>query len=213
MLLPPSVTGKSTLLKYAQEINPSGPQRADKVYLTTDLEAAKLFAFAYPCGHVYRAVPALPLEDDPDCKEPGISYQTPAAIVVPPDTPVIDWVIAGGETGPNARPCNPNWVRSLRDQCQDAGTSFFFKSWGEWVPCKPMVVDQANRIEKGLPLPKRYMVLDSGLTEEDMKRDRGIRAAITGRAGVTMAQVGRRHSGRLLDGREWNEMPEGVAPI
>jgi len=210
MLLPPSVTGKSTLLKYAQEIDPSGPQRADKVYLTTDLEAAKLFAFAYPCGHVYRAVPALPLEDDPDCKEPGISYQTPAAIVVPPDTPVIDWVIVGGETGPNARPCNPNWVRSLRDQCQDAGTSFFFKSWGEWAPCKPMVVDQANRIEKGLPLPKQYVVLETGLSEEDMKHDRGIRAAITGRVGITMAKVGKRHAGRLLDGREWSEYPEVI---
>ena len=37
----------------------------------------------------------------------------------------IDWVICGGETGPNARPMHPDWVRSLRDQCQSAGVPFF----------------------------------------------------------------------------------------
>jgi protein gp37 len=45
---------------------------------------------------------------------------------------MIDWVICGGETGPKARPMNPDWVRSLRDQCQVAGIPFFFKSWGKW---------------------------------------------------------------------------------
>ncbi len=44
----------------------------------------------------------------------------------------IDWVIAGGETGPGARPMHPRWARSLRDQCQQAGIPFFFKQWGEW---------------------------------------------------------------------------------
>lgn len=44
----------------------------------------------------------------------------------------VDWVICGGETGPGARPMNPGWPRSLRDQCQAAGVPFFFKQWGEW---------------------------------------------------------------------------------
>jgi len=43
-------------------------------------------------------------------------------------------VIVGGETGPQARPMNPEWVRSIRDQCAAAGVPFFFKSWGAWVP-------------------------------------------------------------------------------
>lgn len=47
----------------------------------------------------------------------------------------IDWVIAGGESGPGARPMHPDWVRSLRDQCAAAGVAFHFKQWGEWVPC------------------------------------------------------------------------------
>jgi protein gp37 len=46
----------------------------------------------------------------------------------------IDWLIAGGESGPGARPVNPAWVRSLRDQCSLAGTAFFFKQWGGRTP-------------------------------------------------------------------------------
>ena len=44
----------------------------------------------------------------------------------------IQWVITGGESGPGARPVHPDWVRSLRDQCQAAEVPFFFKHWGEW---------------------------------------------------------------------------------
>jgi protein gp37 len=42
----------------------------------------------------------------------------------------IDWVIVGGESGHGARPMQPDWVLSLRDQCQRAGVPFFFKQWG-----------------------------------------------------------------------------------
>jgi protein gp37 len=42
----------------------------------------------------------------------------------------IDWVIVGGESGPHARPMDPGWVRSIRDQCADADVPFFFKQWG-----------------------------------------------------------------------------------
>lgn len=42
----------------------------------------------------------------------------------------IHWMIVGGESGHGARPLHPDWVRSLRDQCRDAGTDFFFKQWG-----------------------------------------------------------------------------------
>lgn len=46
----------------------------------------------------------------------------------------IDWVIVGGESGPGARPMQRGWVRSLRDQCEEAGVPFFFKQWGEHAP-------------------------------------------------------------------------------
>ena len=44
----------------------------------------------------------------------------------------LDWVIIGGETGHGARPMDAAWARDVRDQCVDAGTSFFFKQWGRW---------------------------------------------------------------------------------
>ena len=44
----------------------------------------------------------------------------------------IDWVIVGGESGVKARPMNQKWVESIRDQCQNQNTAFFFKQWGTW---------------------------------------------------------------------------------
>lgn len=44
----------------------------------------------------------------------------------------IQWVICGGESGPDARPMHADWARSVRDQCHEAGVPFFFKQWGEW---------------------------------------------------------------------------------
>ena len=68
----------------------------------------------------------------------------------------IDWLVAGGESGPRHRPLDLMWVRDLRDRCEDAGTAFFFKQHGGRTP----------------------------------------------KAG-----------GRLLDGREWNEMPAPSAGV
>lgn len=42
----------------------------------------------------------------------------------------IDWVIAGGESGPNARPVDAEWIRGIRNQCTQAGVAFHFKQWG-----------------------------------------------------------------------------------
>ncbi|WP_280393467.1 DUF5131 family protein [Nocardia wallacei] len=48
--------------------------------------------------------------------------------------PALDWVITGGESGPDARPMRPEWVRELRDVCVGAGVPFFFKQWGGRTP-------------------------------------------------------------------------------
>ena len=47
---------------------------------------------------------------------------------------LVDWIIAGGESGHGARPAHPDWFRSLRDQCVAAGIPFFFKQWGQFGP-------------------------------------------------------------------------------
>ncbi|MCK0531756.1 DUF5131 family protein [Sphingobium agri] len=53
----------------------------------------------------------------------------------------IDWVVVGGESGPGARPMDPEWPRTLRDDCHDADVPFFFKQWGAHVPCGQMLAD------------------------------------------------------------------------
>jgi protein gp37 len=46
----------------------------------------------------------------------------------------IDWVITGGESGPDHRPLDPQAVRDIRDRCNAAGVPFFFKQWGGRTP-------------------------------------------------------------------------------
>jgi protein gp37 len=65
----------------------------------------------------------------------------------------LDWVVCGGESGPNARAMHPAWARSLRDQCQAAGVPFFFKQWGTFVwpealGCRSRSDDSPERISK-----------------------------------------------------------------
>lgn len=48
--------------------------------------------------------------------------------------PKLDWIICGGESGPDARPIDPAWVRDLRDQCADHDAPFHFKQWGGFTP-------------------------------------------------------------------------------
>jgi protein gp37 len=60
-------------------------------------------------------------------------FETPADIKIPR---ALDWLVAGGESGPGARPAHPGWFRAVRDQCAAAGVPFFFKQWGEWAPVR-----------------------------------------------------------------------------
>lgn len=96
--------------------------------------------------------------------------------------PGIDWVIVGGESGPGARPVHIDWVRSLRDQCVEAGVSFFFKQWGEYAPEKCRFCADPDGPHSSL-------------------RDCTCGAE-------KMARVGKKAAGRSLDGDEWSEFPE-----
>jgi len=61
----------------------------------------------------------------------------------------IDWVIAGGESGPHSRPMNPEWARSLRDQCLKEKAAFHFKQWGHWAPTELLTKEQKKIITFG----------------------------------------------------------------
>lgn len=89
----------------------------------------------------------------------------------------LDLIIMGGESGPKARPMHLAWARLMRDQCQEAGVPFHFKSWGEY--CYPTQMpeetfrawDYRHGEENAMPKPWR---------------------------------VGKRAAGRLIDGKEYN---------
>ncbi len=122
----------------------------------------------------------------------------------------LDWVIAGGESGPRARPAHPDWFRAVRDQCQSAGVPFFFKQWGEWAPKASLSgVDDWNGAGKHtLVMPGGEFTARRGPDRPDPEF--GLAAAdLDGNDGAAaMAFIGRREAGRLLDGREWNEFPK-----
>ncbi len=114
----------------------------------------------------------------------------------------LDWVVAGGESGPDARPMHPDWARSLRDQCAAAEVPFLFKQWGEWAPQVGAVdgwttpddpeisrIDHRDWEENHWGEPYRPMWCD------DLEDD-------------TVSRVGKRYAGRLLDGVEHNGFPE-----
>lgn len=101
----------------------------------------------------------------------------------------LDWVIVGGETGPGARPMQVDWVRSLRDQCVETDTPFFFKSWGSWVD--------------GLNVPDEHLdvALDCAGTSRDYRY-------MTEWGEIQAFRVGKKAAGRVLDGQAWNQFPE-----
>ena len=131
-----------------------------------------------------------------DCHTNALSGKTCGPVPTERFThPRLDWVICGGESGPGARPMHPDWARSLRDQCQAAGVAFFFKQWGQWA----CLHDHEGRRDWML------MTYDGKL---DLPDDRWPDEE-AGEAAVV--PVGKKAAGRLLDGREWNQMP-GVRP-
>lgn len=95
------------------------------------------------------------------------------------DSRPIDWVIAGGESGPKARPMNPAWVRSLRDQCVRNGVAFHFKQWGHWAPVSS--VDA------------------KGFATVTFRGNNGEQEIL--------GKFGKQVAGRHLDGQTWDELP------
>lgn len=91
----------------------------------------------------------------------------------------VNWVIAGGESGPRARPMSPAWTEQLRDQCLEARVPFHFKQWGHWGPsadAKHKRVDVVQFFDQvGKP--------------------------------ITLYKVGKSAAGRELAGRTWDELP------
>ena len=107
----------------------------------------------------------------------------------------LHWVIAGGESGPHARPSHPEWFRSLRDQCAAAGVPFLFKQWGEWAPAEA-IDDNDDR-----DLAQQWLARDG----REVNPDHGLDIF---HGDTPVYRAGKKAAGRLLDGIEHNGFPE-----
>lgn len=147
------------------------------------------------------------------CLDPSVCWCTDARV---------NWVIAGGESGPNARPMHPDWARSLRDQCKEAGVPFLFKQWGDWKPISEMLESEYEQLYKPNRIAEEHE--DQSALNDVFGRscivpqvpinyigETGIEKGFwvhEGHSGMLMFKLGKKKAGRMLDGAEWSQFPE-----
>lgn len=126
----------------------------------------------------------------------------------------LDWVVAGGESGPGARPMHPDWARQLRDQCAAAGAPFLFKQWGAWTefghaddgPAVHEVdvgSDVADSYLSAVPANRRCFLSATGSAFHGHPDN-----LPEGQPHRMMERVGKKAAGRLLDGVLHDGFPE-----
>ena len=144
----------------------------------------------------------------------------------------ISWVIAGGESGHRARAMHPDWVRGLRDACIASDVAFFMKQWGEWGPapfivrvCDPEVGWQGTDEELAAAKADSeargatHVHTGNGYDEDGERKywlhEIGHKPWSLERVGLSpgnepIRRWGKKHAGRELDGRTWDEFPKAV---
>lgn len=135
----------------------------------------------------------------------------------------LDWVIVGGESGPNARPMHPDWVRSLRDQCAAVDVPFLFKQWGEWLPINQQDEAFTNRLYASNRKARPHQ--DQGVLDDIYGRRCTVPYAVVhndgsvheplepmafrvGTGAMTTFKVDKKAAGRLLDGHLHDASPK-----
>lgn len=129
--------------------------------------------------------------------------------------PRLDFIICGGESGHNARPMHPDWVRSLRDQCASAKVPLWFKQWGEWGT-------KSFKISTGEPVFRYFETEIQATNKAETWCNGGTCLDLRGRVlktygdlkeadypVVILHRVGKAKTGRKLDGEELLQWPEG----
>lgn len=153
--------------------------------------------------------PTYWLDPKPYFGDPVEVPGTPLTLAPLEQRPAIDWVIAGGESGPKARPMHPAWARRLRDQCAIARVPFFFKQWGRWS-IYPTTGPDGRFVDRG-----RITVADDGTVYQpgDLAYPDGPRHGEALRAGHDRAQLTamyplRDQHTRVLDDRIHDAFPD-----
>ncbi len=125
----------------------------------------------------------------------------------------VDWVVVGGESGPEARPMHPDWATALRDQCSRGGVPFLFKQWGEWLPIcemsegkvakvyKPKVKATNPEDQEALDdLHGRICTVDHRVLQLNGEMLSPIDAGAYRTGAMTVYRVGKAAAGRVLSG-------------
>lgn len=134
---------------------------------------------------------------------------------------VLHWVIAGGESGPQARPLHPDWVRGIRDECVQADIAFYFKQFGEYLPVA-VTDDELFRFGRAYDHPlggRRSPVIRVPAPGATTLRggherllevgERTTNTVLLDRDTIAV-RVGKRRAGRILDGWTWDQYPPAV---
>lgn len=156
--------------------------------------------------HWVSAEPLLSHVDFTDITWDGILFNALTGVFDLPEIPhppiqgKIDWIVVGGESGANARPMHPGWVRSIRDQCKDYGVPFLFKQWGEWYPYG---MDAPGTKGKYAIIPNDWS--DSIFCSISYTDTYPRMMQLFG--GCCVKKIGKKVAGRKLDGVEYNEYP------
>ena len=123
------------------------------------------------------------------------------------DLPFLDGVIAGGESGRDARPSHPAWHRKLRDDCAEAGVAFFFKQWGAWGQPAPMMFGTHGMFRDG----SFYEV--EGCMDPWSDEGRLVAKRHAGQEWSRMIRIGKADPlQERLDGVEHKALPKGLVP-
>lgn len=112
-------------------------------------QTERSLADTWPLPNVWLGVS---IEQDRWCERADILRDTPAAVRFISAEPLleplpslnltaINWLIVGGESGPQRRPFDVAWARALRDQAQDAGVALFYKQGGAFKSGQDRVLD------------------------------------------------------------------------
>lgn len=109
----------------------------------------------------------------------------------------INWVIVGGETGPQARAMHPEWVYNIIRQCKKQEIPIFFKQWGEWIP---EVESHHIRLDKYVGAGE-LLNFDGSIANWDDFQDKQ----------SLMLKVGKKAAGSKICGREYKEFPKNVS--
>ncbi len=110
----------------------------------------------------------------------------------------LDFVVVGGESGAGARPMHLHWVRGVRDQCTPAKIPYMMKQWGHWTPLLEFEKDYPEKEEEAFRGRRNavWMARDGEVWERRVPSD----SERIKRGFELLAPVGKKHSGRLVDG-------------